>query len=348
MPNFKGIFLPVDNAPVVVTIHATKNNVHGAINQLLNCESGQSAQLANCELGVMYSLNSGSANLLATRVRCQNSRNMDDKVGKTSGVCFLLAEDEKGFTTSVNEKVIQSVAKMYEELTGYRVPGMKKPKSKTGVKRATRDVDFFNQHFQASRRAELKNQNITPDFTVLNNEVREAWKVMTDEEKMPYVKQAQEDRKRYHAEMEKYLKENPPRPKNPRNPYNMFCQAFQNKDTRPVWKDVSVEEKSKFEKLAEEDKIRFERELAAFKIHCQETGQDFDALTARKKRKAETRSEDEMKKSRKNHGKKSRKTDQSGDKAEENGGEHMEDTNDIEKVGESQHEDASDENSGEE
>jgi hypothetical protein len=114
------------------------------------------------------------------------------------------------------------------------------------------------------------------------------------------VAKAAEDRQRFERERAEYLIKNPPRPKNPRNPYNVYCQELPHKNTRPPWKSLSAEQKLPFEEKAKLDKGRFAEEMAAFQRHCEETGKDFEALTARKKRKrTATPAADKPKKARK-------------------------------------------------
>lgn len=60
---------------------------------------------------------------------------------------------------------------------------------------------FYLQH----KRQEAKESGEKVDFTTFSQECSASWKKMKDPEKEGYFKQAEEDKKRYHKEMESYV-----------------------------------------------------------------------------------------------------------------------------------------------
>lgn len=289
MPRLTGLLLTPNGPPVELGLKVGRSNLPEVIQQVLGCQ--KVPVVSNCQLGVLYSSGDSESsqqqqprNNLATQLRTKYSRKMPDHLTLTHGPCFLVGEDEKGVTTHVSKESLQTVLDLYKELTGHTVSGGKSTKTREGPKRPKRDYDYFAGVFQQSRRAELKAQNIVPVFADITREARDAWKTMSSEEKAPYLAKAADDRVRYEKEKTEYSQKNPPRPKNPRNPYNIFCQEYPDKTTRPDWKTWDAQLKVPFEAKAAEDKLRYEKELDVFRQHCVATGKDYDALVARKKR----------------------------------------------------------------
>jgi hypothetical protein len=293
MPRLTGLLLTPGGAPMEVGLKVGRNNLPEVIQQVLGCQ--KVPVVSNCQLGVLYSSGDSEVsqqprNELATQLCSKYSRKMPDTLTLTHGRCFLVGEDEKGATTHINKQALQTVLDLYKELTGHTVSGSKTVKTRVGPKRPKRDYDYFSGVFSKSRRAELAAQNIVPVFADITREARDAWKTMSSEEKAPYMAKAAEDRIRYEKEKNEYNQKNPPRPKNPRNAYNVFCQEYPDKATRPDWKTWDAQLKVPFEAKAAEDKLRYEKELDVFRQHCVATGKDYEALIARKKR---SRSDDE-------------------------------------------------------
>jgi len=290
MPRIQGLLLTPNGPPTEMGIKVSKgsNNLPEVVQQVLGCSTAP--VVSNCDLGVLYSTEeavpgSEARNSLATQLRCKFSRKLPEQLGVTYGRCFLIGEDEKGSSANVEKKTVTTVFNLYQEMTGHSISGRKKSRGRLGPKRPKRDFDYFAGGFQKSRRSELADQKIVPVFATITKEAREAWDTMTSEEKAPYQAQAAEDRLRFERERTEYLMKNPPRPKNPRNPYNIYCQEYPDKNTRPAWKSLTDEQKAPYEQKAEADKGRYTAELEVFRKHCVETGKDFDTLTARKKRK---------------------------------------------------------------
>jgi hypothetical protein len=201
---------------------------------------------------------------------------------------MLVGEDKEGIVVNVEKKAKDNVFSMYEEMTGHSVTRRGKT-VRVGPKKPKRAFDYFAKEFQTSRRAELKAQGIPPVFQEITMQARSAWAAMADEAKQDYEIEADKDRHRYEAEKEAWRTANPPPPKRPRNPFNMFCVANP-KSERPSWTALSEEQKAPYIAQALEDKtVRYPCEMEIFRKHCEETGKDFHALTARKPRKSTKR-----------------------------------------------------------
>jgi len=286
MTRYQGLLIHPNSPPTEVALKASRNNLPEVIRQLLGCSN---VPVGNgCKGGILYSSNESEfaqrpKNSLATQL-LKSSSKMSDNLVKTHGPCFLIGENEKGEPVNVGKESIVNVLDLYKEMTGCTISGTKSPKIRHGPKRPKKALDFYSSVFQKSRRAELLAQNITPVFGLLGSEARASWNSMTTEQKAPYTVKAEEDRLRYETEKKDYNRKNPPRPKNPRNAYNIFCQEYPDKTTRPDWKTQEAQFKEPFEAKAKEDKVRYEKELDTFRVHCIETGKPFEKLVARKKR----------------------------------------------------------------
>ena len=60
---------------------------------------------------------------------------------------------------------------------------------------------FSNEH-----RNKVKTENPSLSFGEIGRKVGEAWKALTDKQKQPYIKKAEQDKKRYESEMASYTK----------------------------------------------------------------------------------------------------------------------------------------------
>lgn len=167
----------------------------------------------------------------------------------------------------------------------------KDPNKPKGVKSA---YIFFTEHERAERE---KNGNAVK-FADLSKICGTLWGKMTDEEKQPFVKLSEKDRKRHEREMEDY---NPPsdesdddepakkkkkkKEKDPNAPKKNVTAYFhfaaekrpeikaedpslsiteQAKKIGSLWKDLSAEEKVPYEKIAEKDKERYLKEMEEY------------------------------------------------------------------------------------
>lgn len=171
------------------------------------------------------------------------------------------------------------------------VKGKKDPNKPKGVKSA---YIYFTEHERAERE---KNGN-SVSFTELSRLCGPIWGTMTEDDKAPFQKQTEKDRKRYEKEMESYIPpsdsdsddEGPKRKKvkkvkDPNAPKKNLSAYFHfAADKRPeikeenpgiviteqakkigiLWKALEKEDKEPYEKLAEKDRERYAKELAAY------------------------------------------------------------------------------------
>jgi len=125
------------------------------------------------------------------------------------------------------------------------------------------------------------------------------WKELSDAEKEPFTKKAEEDKKRYEKAMKNYTppsdsssnssseerpkkkkaKKDPNAPKRPKNGFMFFSDAkradvtkdhgLKGKDAASklgaMWKEMSDKEKEPYTKKAAEDKTRYEKDMEKYK-----------------------------------------------------------------------------------
>jgi hypothetical protein len=99
------------------------------------------------------------------------------------------------------------------------------------------------------------------------------WKSVTEEDKAKYIAQSEKDKRRYKDEMSRY--EPPKKIKRPRSSYAFFMKDMRQEiseehpDKNPrelmgyiaqAWKNISDEDKAKYNQMAAEDKSRYEEE----------------------------------------------------------------------------------------
>ena len=177
------------------------------------------------------------------------------------------------------------------------VPGTMKPEKK---RRPKKDPDapkkpmaaymFFSSDF----RDKVKAQHPNASFGELGRMLGDMWKAMDERQKAPYEKKAVADKERYQAEKKvwdlrpkpqvvrgtgKRSKKDPNAPKKPMGAYMFFCAANreQLKANNPnasfgeigrmlgdMWKGIDERNRVPYEKKAEADKARYEKEKKAY------------------------------------------------------------------------------------
>lgn len=148
--------------------------------------------------------------------------------------------------------------------------------------------------FQMDRTPKLRAANPGMAQTEIFKLVGEEWRNATDKIKEPYVKRAEEDKVRHQAEMEQWdrahpngveeestgrkkkAKKDPNAPKRPKSAYLFFTSEkmasirAQNPDmvqkeimkrAGEMWKELSEDQKKKFQDMAARDKTRYEKEM---------------------------------------------------------------------------------------
>lgn len=149
---------------------------------------------------------------------------------------------------------------------------------------------FVNEH-----RDQVKEKNPNWKLTQVLSEVGAMWKALSDDEKARYQKLADEDKKRFDADMEAYLakggsvfkrggkatkgkrakkEKDPNAPKRAMSAYFYFAGDYRTKhagvpakqqmsEAGAAWGKMSEEEKKPYEELAAKDRQRYEAERAA-------------------------------------------------------------------------------------
>lgn len=144
--------------------------------------------------------------------------------------------------------------------------------------------------FCMEKRQGLKDKNPEMKATSITSELGKMWQKLSDTQKAKYAKKAEEDKKRYAAEMEDYTppetdesdsgkkKKEKTGPKRSKSAYIFFCESerkvlkeempeLKGKETSTElgkrWKELSDEDKTPFQALADEDKERYEAEKKA-------------------------------------------------------------------------------------
>jgi hypothetical protein len=184
-----------------------------------------------------------------------------------------------------NKEKIEEEIKMFLPTKKTRT---KKPKN--APKNAKSAYILYCQDERANVKAENPNLNAKEVLKILGGK----WKETDEETKAKYQKMAEEDKTRYAEEMKTYVPsdeedEKKPRkarakkaknaPKNAKSAYIFYCQNERpnlktenpNLDAKEVlkilggkWKETDEETKAKYQKMAEEDKIRYAEEMKTY------------------------------------------------------------------------------------
>jgi len=176
--------------------------------------------------------------------------------------------------------------------------GKKAKKDPNAPKRAT--TAYF--YYTSQRRSELLKEQPGIKVTEQAKIMGQEWKQLSDSEKAPFVQKAEKDKKRYAEEKANYVapekdsdasdsssdsdepkkkkkKKDPNAPKKPKNAFMFFANDKREsvKAKHPkfktteistklgeMWKSLSEAEKKPYEKQAENDKGRYEKEMKAY------------------------------------------------------------------------------------
>lgn len=170
-----------------------------------------------------------------------------------------------------------------------------KKRKKPSIKKAGSAYTFYMK----DRQAKIKEENPELSFGQISTKVGIEWKAMSDEEKKPYTKLAEEDKKRFDREKaespelfekggsnkkqkKKKNEKDPNAPKKNKNSYMFFSQEIRPKVIEELgpemskkvtvvqqvvgtrWKQLSPEEKTPYEEMAKKDKERYTKELEEY------------------------------------------------------------------------------------
>ena len=128
-------------------------------------------------------------------------------------------------------------------------------------------------YYACEQRNILKENGDKMTLPEQSRHIAQLWKSVSDADKAKYIEQAEKDKARYKDEMSRY--EPPKKIKRPRSSYAFFMKdmrqkiAEENQDKNPrelmadiaaAWKNISEEDKAKYNEMAVEDKKRYEEE----------------------------------------------------------------------------------------
>jgi len=168
--------------------------------------------------------------------------------------------------------------------------GKKDPNKPKGAKSA---YTYFTETIREERKA-----NGEPyDIATVSKESSEQWKTMDEDDREPYVKQAEKDKKRYQKEMESYIppsdsdsdsdapkkkkkKKDPNAPKRNQSAYFLFSNKNREKIKGELgegcriteiasalgakWRGMNDKDKAPYAELAVKDKERYQKEMAEY------------------------------------------------------------------------------------
>ena len=152
----------------------------------------------------------------------------------------------------------------------------KKKKAKDPNKPKRAMVAFM--YFSIDQRPVMQKKNPTLKIADISKLLGEQWRGMSAAQKAPYDKKAAADKKRYEKEMKSYVP--PYKPKRAMVAFMFFSieQRPSEQKKNPSlgiadiskllgqqWRTMSDSQKARYEKLAAQDKIRYEKEMKTFK-----------------------------------------------------------------------------------
>ena len=128
-------------------------------------------------------------------------------------------------------------------------------------------------YYACEQRNILKENGDKMTLPEQSRHIAQLWKSVSDADKAKYVEQAEKDKARYKDEMSRY--EPTKKIKRPRSSYAFFMKDMRHKiaeenqeknprelmaDIAAAWKNISEQDKAKYNEMAVEDKKRYEEE----------------------------------------------------------------------------------------
>ncbi|BFZ19240.1 hypothetical protein BsWGS_22279 [Bradybaena similaris] len=114
--------------------------------------------------------------------------------------------------------------------------------------------------------------------TQVMKEAAKKWKLMSEEERLPFIEAAAEDKRRYNVEMEAFYG-NPNKPRKPPTAYLLYLADFRAKHSgasiayRDIlkmagasWKNLGAEEKDTYTKKAQEARDNYKSAMQEYKL----------------------------------------------------------------------------------
>ena len=210
----------------------------------------------------------------------------------TKAVMALTAETSREMLFELVKKHLTEIEKTEKKTEKKTSKSVKKKKDPAAPKKNCSSYIFFCKDMRES----VKSENPDLKGTEITKEIANLWKKLEEDDKGPFIEKAEADKQRYLDEMKSYTpsegfsneesegktkakktkKTRKPGPKKASSSYLFFCKEerpkvkalypdMDSKDiTRElgrVWKEeMTDKKKKKFEKLAAEDKARYEEE----------------------------------------------------------------------------------------
>ncbi|CAG0915366.1 unnamed protein product [Notodromas monacha] len=181
-----------------------------------------------------------------------------------------------------------SLERSFNSIAQFTMPRPSKDESKPKGR-----MSAYAYFLQSSREEQKKaNPDETLSFTEFTKKCSEKWKKISDKEKTKYHKMAEKDKARYDDEMKDYIppaggkvrgkrsKKDPAAPKRALSAFFWFCDGERAKIRKENpgstvgdvakelgrrWALLNDSDKVPFQKMAEKDKVRYEKEMAEFK-----------------------------------------------------------------------------------
>lgn len=201
----------------------------------------------------------------------------------------------------IQEKEASSPSKNKKKKEDDLPPGPKRPKSSYLI-------------FSAEKRPE-----VSAKYSSLGEVAKELgrlWNELSEEEKKPYVEQAEIAKAAYEVEKKKWQEEtkqlrksrgkkaSPSGPKRPRSAYIFFCNAERaevskkfdklgdiSKELGRLWNNLDNDSKAQYETMAAEDKLRYSKELEELSLPSSASSSSSASKRSKPKKKATAKTE---------------------------------------------------------
>jgi len=198
--------------------------------------------------------------------------------------------DMTKFAKNTSKKILESDI-LSDAIEEFKKNGVKKEKKEKKDPDAPKSSVNSYIIFSRENREQVKKENPDIKSTDITKKLAEMWKELDEEDKKEYKEKADLDKKRYEEELENYEpkdgfknpKKSPKKeklePKRARSAYIFFCMEKREevKKNKPeikateilselgkIWKKLTDKKKKPYEKMAQEDKKRYEEEMKTY------------------------------------------------------------------------------------
>jgi len=186
---------------------------------------------------------------------------------------IMMKEKEKEKVKKAKDKVVIQKEKAKETQAKGKEKERKEKKKKEDEGKPTRPLTAYTLFFR-TRVAELRKTKPDTEVAMLAKQVGQDWSAMTDAQKQPFAKKAEEARKSYDEQMTAYQKTLPP--KRPGSSFMLFSEEVrptivkQNPKMKTTdvakalgqqWKQLTPQKKKRFEEKALQLKEQWQKEM---------------------------------------------------------------------------------------